>query len=89
MRCTSVLPVMLAVNKRCHVVVETHPESLVDLRLDAPFPALSDYVKSFDFAALNSHDHGHVPAVVIIIHFLERFKSEVREVNTRHGELQI
>lgn len=59
------------------IVVETHPDSFVDLRLDCPFPALLDFVKSFDFQAMDSHEHSHIPAVVIIIHFMELFKSTV------------
>jgi len=57
-------------------VIQTHSESLVDLRLDCPFPSLSAFVKSFEMEKLDSHDHGHVPAVVIIIHFLDLFKSK-------------
>lgn len=47
-------------------VVETHPESLVDLRLTRPFPALDAYVDSFDLHALDSHELSHVPYVVIL-----------------------
>ncbi|KAG0141324.1 hypothetical protein CROQUDRAFT_663990 [Cronartium quercuum f. sp. fusiforme G11] len=56
-------------------LVETHPDSFVDLRLDCPFPALLGFVRSFDFQSMDSHEHTHIPAVVIIIHFLELFKS--------------
>ncbi|EGG02509.1 uncharacterized protein MELLADRAFT_91342 [Melampsora larici-populina 98AG31] len=56
-------------------LIETHPDSYVDLRLDSPFPTLLEFVKSFDFQKLDTHEHTHIPAVVIMIHFLELFKS--------------
>lgn len=55
--------------------VETHPDSLVDLRLDKPFPALLDYAKSLDVDAMDSAEHGHLPAVVIILRALEQYKA--------------
>ena len=55
--------------------VETHPDSLVDLRLDKPFPALLDYAKSLDVDAMDSAEHGHLPAVVIILRALESYKA--------------
>jgi len=61
-------------------VVETHPESLIDLRVHAPFPALVEYAKSFDFAAMNSQQHGHVPAVVILVQALESWRASVSRV---------
>lgn len=57
--------------------VETHPDSLVDLRLDVPFPALLEYARSIDVKALDSMEHGHVPAVIIVIRALEAFKETV------------
>ncbi|KAH9810403.1 hypothetical protein DFH28DRAFT_985850, partial [Melampsora americana] len=56
-------------------LIETHPDSYVDLRLDCPFPTLLEFVHSFDFQKMDNHEHSHVPAVVIMIHFLEVFKS--------------
>ncbi|GAA6059205.1 hypothetical protein JCM10212_006598 [Sporobolomyces blumeae] len=57
-------------------IVETHPESLIDLRLSSPFPALVEYSYSpaFDYALMDSKAHGHVPAVVILIKGLEEWK---------------
>ncbi|PLW14790.1 hypothetical protein PCANC_18901 [Puccinia coronata f. sp. avenae] len=57
-------------------IIQTHSESLVDLRLDCPFPSLSAFVNSFEMDKLDNHEHAHVPAVVIIIHFMEMFKSQ-------------
>ncbi|PLW06507.1 hypothetical protein PCANC_25256 [Puccinia coronata f. sp. avenae] len=57
------------------IIPTTHSDSLIDLRLDSPFPSLSAFVKSFEMDKLESHEHAHVPAVVIIMHFLDIFKS--------------
>jgi amyloid beta precursor protein binding protein 1 len=59
-------------------VIPTNPASLADLRLDCPFPSLSEYVNSFEMDKMNDLEHAHIPAVVIIIRFLEIFKSKVR-----------
>ncbi|GAA6010544.1 hypothetical protein JCM10207_001355 [Rhodosporidiobolus poonsookiae] len=56
-------------------IIETHPESLVDLRIQHPFPALLDYAHSIDYATLDSEQHGHVPAVVILVKGLEAWKA--------------
>ncbi|WAQ90561.1 hypothetical protein PtA15_12A551 [Puccinia triticina] len=56
-------------------VILTYPNSSVDLRLDFPFPSLSEFVKSFKMHKMDSRKHAHIPAVVIVIHFLEIFKS--------------
>ncbi|OAV96502.1 hypothetical protein PTTG_00960 [Puccinia triticina 1-1 BBBD Race 1] len=73
-------------------IIQTHSESLVDLRLDSPFPALSEFVESFDMEKMDSHEHAHVPAVVIIIHFLEVFKSKhdgkLPQNSAERGELK-
>ncbi|KPV72506.1 uncharacterized protein RHOBADRAFT_55611 [Rhodotorula graminis WP1] len=55
-------------------IVETHPESIVDLRLSHPFPALVAHAHSFDYAAMDSAQHSHVPAVVILVKALEQWK---------------
>ncbi|GAA5895368.1 hypothetical protein JCM6882_006233 [Rhodosporidiobolus microsporus] len=54
---------------------ETHPESLVDLRVHAPFPALLEYANSFVYDQLDNAQHGHVPAVVILVKALEEWKA--------------
>ncbi|PLW11786.1 hypothetical protein PCASD_22390 [Puccinia coronata f. sp. avenae] len=51
-------------------------DSLVNLRLDCPFPSLSAFAKSFEMDTLERHEHAHIPAVVIVIQFLELFKSK-------------
>ncbi|GJN93178.1 hypothetical protein Rhopal_006225-T1 [Rhodotorula paludigena] len=56
-------------------VVETHPESIVDLRLSHPFYALVEHAHSYDYATMDSAAHSHVPAVVILIKALEEWKA--------------
>ncbi|GAA5900782.1 Ula1p [Sporobolomyces salmoneus] len=57
-------------------LVETHPESLIDLRLNAPFPELIQFAQNeFDYAKMDSAQHSHVPAVVILVKALEEWKS--------------
>ena len=56
-------------------VVDTHPTSLVSLRLDQPFPALLAYSDSIDYAALDSMDHGNVPFVLILIRALQEWRA--------------
>ncbi|RIA87299.1 NEDD8-activating enzyme E1 regulatory subunit-like protein [Glomus cerebriforme] len=59
-----------------HTIVEAHPENIIDLRLDVPFPALEQYVKTFNFGALGSMDHAHIPYVVILLKYLEQWKRD-------------
>ena len=59
-------------------MVETHPESLIDLRLNSPFDELVEYANTFEYASMDSATHGHVPAVVILIKALQEWKSTVR-----------
>ncbi|CEQ39396.1 SPOSA6832_00915, partial [Sporobolomyces salmonicolor] len=56
-------------------IVETHPESLIDLRVHSPFPSLVAYAHSFDYATMDTAEHGHVPAVVILVKALEAWKA--------------
>ncbi|KAH9822457.1 hypothetical protein DFH28DRAFT_1078676 [Melampsora americana] len=73
-------------------LIETHPDSYVDLRLDCPFPTLLEFVHSFDFQKMDNHEHSHIPAVVIMIHFLEVFKSthdgQLPKTSAEHDELK-
>ncbi|KAI0243813.1 hypothetical protein L0F63_007381, partial [Massospora cicadina] len=53
-----------------HPVIETHPESFNDLRLDAPIPGLEAWVEAIDFEA-SDEQHGNIPYAAILIHFLK------------------
>ncbi|KAM4055669.1 thiF family protein [Hirsutella rhossiliensis] len=55
-------------------VVETHPEEAAnaDLRLLNPWPELAEFASDMtrDMDSLDDHDHGHLPLVVILLHYL-------------------
>jgi amyloid beta precursor protein binding protein 1 len=58
-------------------VVETHPEDVVDLRLDCPWPEFANLASSINLSEMDDFEHGHVPYVLILLSFLERWKSKV------------
>lgn len=58
-------------------IVETHPdpESTQDLRLLNPWPELvAAAAKLNDLDTLDDHQHGHVPYILLLLHFLEQWK---------------
>ncbi|KAI5457204.1 hypothetical protein BGZ63DRAFT_428618 [Mariannaea sp. PMI_226] len=59
-------------------VVDTHPDetATTDLRLLAPWPELVDFASEMtkDIDSLDNHEHGHLPLVVILLHYLEQWK---------------
>ncbi len=59
-------------------IVDTHPDpaSMQDLRLLAPWPELLDlvHVKTNDLETQSDHDHGHVPYLLLLLHYLEKWK---------------
>lgn len=59
-------------------VVDTHPDetSTADLRLLTPWPELSQFAHEMtkDIDGLDNHLHGHLPLVVILLHYLEVWK---------------
>ncbi|KAL7785230.1 hypothetical protein V8C37DRAFT_394357 [Trichoderma ceciliae] len=61
-------------------IVDTHPDetATTDLRLLAPWPELSDFAKRMtkDINNLDLHEHGHLPMVVILLHYLDIWKEE-------------
>ncbi|SAM04304.1 hypothetical protein [Absidia glauca] len=63
-----------------HTIIETHPENASDLRLTCPFPELMDYIKTFDdLDSLDQTDHAHVPFIVVLLLFVEKWKAEVSD----------
>lgn len=64
---------MLIVVKE-HTIIETHPASLVDLRLNKPWPALLEFVDHYDLDVLDDVDLAHVPYIVILLKFLNSWK---------------
>ncbi|KAI8343276.1 ThiF family protein [Chlamydoabsidia padenii] len=59
-----------------HTIIETHPENPSDLRLTRPFKQLMDYVKTFDLETLDQTDHAHVPFIIVLLFFVEKWKIE-------------
>jgi amyloid beta precursor protein binding protein 1 len=57
--------------------VETHPNSVADLRIDTPFPELATFAKSFNFETEDSLEFGHIPYVAILLKYMEQWKNEV------------
>ncbi|KAL3479323.1 hypothetical protein BJX99DRAFT_222380 [Aspergillus californicus] len=58
-------------------IVETHPdpESTQDLRLLSPWPELAVAAASINnLDSLDDHQHGHVPYVLLLLHYLEKWK---------------
>ncbi|ORY59465.1 uncharacterized protein BCR38DRAFT_488493 [Pseudomassariella vexata] len=59
-------------------IVDTHPEveKTVDLRLLHPWPELVKFSQEMtkDIDSASDHDHGHLPYVVILLHYLEKWK---------------
>ncbi|CAO3609377.1 unnamed protein product [Cunninghamella blakesleeana] len=59
-----------------HTVIETHPENIVDIRLSDPFPQLSQFATTFDdLDTLDQTDHAHIPYIIILLIFAEKWKS--------------
>lgn len=60
-------------------IVDTHPEveKTVDLRLTQPWPELIQFAEEMtqNIENLSDHDHGHLPYVVILLHYLDKWKA--------------
>ncbi|PQE03601.1 hypothetical protein CJF30_00006293 [Rutstroemia sp. NJR-2017a BBW] len=61
-------------------IVDTHPDSTstTDLRLLNPWPELSQFAEKLtkDIDTQSHHDHGHIPYVALLLHFLSKWKEE-------------
>ncbi|KAG0378282.1 NEDD8-activating enzyme E1 regulatory subunit [Mortierella sp. AD032] len=57
-----------------HVIVETHPDNVADIRIDTPFPELANYAKSFDFNTQDTLEFGHIPYVAILLKYMDEWK---------------
>ncbi|KAM3067216.1 hypothetical protein ACMFMG_005416 [Clarireedia jacksonii] len=61
-------------------IVDTHPDSTstTDLRLLKPWPELSEFAAKLtkDIDSQSHHDHGHIPYVALLLHFLSKWKEE-------------
>ena len=59
------------------VVVETHPEDVVDLRLDCPWPELSRLASTLNLEEMDDFEHGNVPYILILLKFLQQWQLTV------------
>ena len=61
-------------------IVDTHPDpaSTQDLRLLAPWTELVEYMKAMTkgMESMVDHDHGHIPYLLLLLHYLEQWKQE-------------
>lgn len=59
-------------------IVDTHPDetATTDLRLLSPWPELSEFAADMtkNIKNMDNHEHGHLPLVVILLHYLEEWK---------------
>ena len=59
-------------------IVDTHPdvEKTTDLRLLNPWPELVEFSREMtkDIDSLDDHDHGHIPYVVLLLYYLEKWR---------------
>ena len=59
-------------------IVETHPDpaSTQDLRLLTPWSELKEYAtqKTHEIEKLSDHDHGHMPWLLLLLHYLDKWK---------------
>lgn len=59
-------------------IVDTHPDetATTDLRLLSPWPELQAFATDMtkDIDSMDNHEHGHLPYIVILLHFLGKWK---------------
>jgi amyloid beta precursor protein binding protein 1 len=71
-------------------IVETHPDptATTDLRLLTPWEELKDFAVGLtkDIETLSDHEHGHIPYVVLLLYYLEKWKEAHGSVPTTYKE---
>lgn len=71
-------------------VVDTHPDetATTDLRLLSPWPELLEFSADMtkDIDTMDNHDHGHIPYVVILLYYLEKWKETHGSFPTTYSE---
>ncbi|CAN8102803.1 unnamed protein product [Discula destructiva] len=71
-------------------VVDTHPDvnATTDLRLLSPWPELQTFARDMtkDIDSMDNHDHGHLPYVVILLHFLDKWKETHGDYPRKYAE---
>ncbi len=56
-------------------IIETHPDSVVDLRITRPFPELLELANQFDLNTSDTMEHSHIPFPVILLKKLIEWQS--------------
>ncbi|VIO90515.1 ThiF family protein [Brugia malayi] len=60
-----------------HTIIDTHEENISpDLRLDCPFPALSELVESVDLNQMHYDAHSHTPYLILFLKTLELWREQ-------------
>lgn len=71
-------------------IVDTHPDesATTDLRLLSPWPELQAFARDLtkDIDTMDNHEHGHLPYVAILLHFLEKWKEIHGDYPTKYAE---
>ncbi|XP_017879127.1 NEDD8-activating enzyme E1 regulatory subunit isoform X1 [Ceratina calcarata] len=70
-----------------HTIIESHPDNeILDLRLDKPFEALKKHFDSINLDELSFKDHSHVPYLVVLYKYLEKWVSEKGQLPRAYKE---
>lgn len=60
----------------CCLVIDSHSEEKVSLRIDAPFPALLQKALSIDLPSLDQTTHSHIPFIYILIQAAAQWRAK-------------
>lgn len=72
-----------------HTIIETHPDNETpDLRLDKPFESLKHHLDSINLDEMSFKDHSHVPYLVILYKYLQKWILEKGELPKTYKEKQ-
>lgn len=71
-------------------IVDTHPDesATTDLRLLSPWPELQNLANELtkDIDTMDNHEHGHIPYVVILLHYLKKWKDSHGDYPKNYAE---
>lgn len=81
--------VYMRVQVKEHCITETHPDNETqDLRLDRPFEPLKKHLDSINLDEMSFKDHSHVPYLVILYKYLEKWVAEKGDLPNTYKEKQ-
>ncbi|XP_053987743.1 NEDD8-activating enzyme E1 regulatory subunit isoform X2 [Hylaeus anthracinus] len=70
-----------------HTVIETHPDNETpDLHLDKPFETLKTHLDSINLEEMSFKDYTHVPYLIILYKFLQKWITERKELPKTYKE---